>query len=374
MWFDLWSGILIASGVQCLLLILILFVKPNSNKTSRFILALLLLIVLAINVSNYISATYLYREVPQIAGFARGMVLLLGPLIYLYIRSLIVANFKLKLVHLLHLTPYLLAWIIIQTERSQVSTENYITMVDWLMEGKAPMSWLSTIWFVSYFIHLSVYFLLLHRFLKKAVHENVIYLVPLDARIKWAKRLLIILSVISLLFLGISSYSFISGLYTINGNFLYTLILAIAVYIIAYQGIFSRDLLTPDFVQKYGKTNTPKETFSQLKIDFNRLFEEEKIFTQSDLKVGTVADLLKIPAHQLSRFINTEFNQTFTELLNQYRIEEFKQLVTKQRHKNLSIMGLAYEVGYNSKSTFNTAFKKQTGLTPSAYIKKTEAM
>jgi AraC-like DNA-binding protein len=374
MWFDLWSGILIASGVQCLLLILILFVKPNSNKTSRFILALLLLIVLAINVSNYISATYLYREVPQIAGFARGMVLLLGPLIYLYIRSLIVANFKLKLVHLLHLIPYLLAWIIIQTERSQVSTENYITMVDWLMEGKAPMSWLSTIWFVSYFIHLSVYFLLLHRFLKKAVHENVIYLVPLDARIKWAKRLLIILSVISLLFLGISSYSFISGLYTINGNFLYTLILAIAVYIIAYQGLFSRDLLTPDFVQKYGKTNTPKETFSQLKIDFNRLFEEEKIFTQSDLKVGTVADLLKIPAHQLSRFINTEFNQTFTELLNQYRIEEFKQLVTKQRHKNLSIMGLAYEVGYNSKSTFNTAFKKQTGLTPSAYIKKTEAM
>ena len=71
----------------------------------------------------------------------------------------------------------------------------------------------------------------------------------------------------------------------------------------------------------------------------------------------------------LSQVINEQLNKNFSELMNCYRIGEFKTRLADPKYGHHSIMGIAYEVGYNSKSSFNEAFKKLNGVTPSAYLK-----
>ena len=74
-----------------------------------------------------------------------------------------------------------------------------------------------------------------------------------------------------------------------------------------------------------------------------------------------------MPSHHLSRVINEEFGVNFFEFVNQYRIEEVKSMIRNPKFDNYSLLGIAYESGFNTKSAFNRVFKKLTGTTPSNY-------
>ena len=83
-----------------------------------------------------------------------------------------------------------------------------------------------------------------------------------------------------------------------------------------------------------------------------------------------MATLLNTNRQYLSQIINEVFGVNFYQLINQYRIDEVKSRFFKKDHQKLSIMGVAENVGFHSKSTFYTHFKKNTGLTPSEFLKK----
>jgi len=76
-----------------------------------------------------------------------------------------------------------------------------------------------------------------------------------------------------------------------------------------------------------------------------------------------------IPAQHLSQTINEQLNQTFSEFINIYRVEEAKRLLLDTRKKHISILAIAEEVGFNSKSSFNAVFKKYANITPSEFRK-----
>jgi AraC-like DNA-binding protein len=76
---------------------------------------------------------------------------------------------------------------------------------------------------------------------------------------------------------------------------------------------------------------------------------------------------MNITSHQLSYVINTGFNENFFRFINQYRVEKAKELLLLEEMNRLSILGIAFESGFNSKTSFNTTFKKFTGQTPSAF-------
>jgi AraC-like DNA-binding protein len=368
--FDFWTILLIVSTSQCIFLLAYFLAFPSSNQAARSILVMLLLAVLAINVSNIISASYLYRLYPEYAGFARGMVLLLGPLLYLYMNALIKPNFKLKGFHLMHSIPYLVAFVIIRIQEGAVSEEVFIAAVDAVMEGKIKMNMTANLWFISYFIHLSIYLGLSYALLRNSIQSSTAqYLIPVEQRVIWLKNVIIQFVIITLLFLGISIYCFLTGVYTIVGNFLYTLMLAVIVYLIAYQAIRDRRVLTPGFINRYRNLNPGKEREDLILDRLVHLFEEDKIFVDPGLKVATLAELLDCTPHLLSQIINAKLNKNFSELLQLYRINEFKIRAAKDEYQQYTIMGIAYDVGYNSKSTFNTHFKKHTGITPSEYLK-----
>ena len=84
----------------------------------------------------------------------------------------------------------------------------------------------------------------------------------------------------------------------------------------------------------------------------------------------SLAEQIDIHPNQLSWLINNSFGKNFNELINHYRVETFKIISKDPNNYHLTIEGLAYECGFNSKTVFNTYFKKETGLTPKQFIKQ----
>jgi AraC-like DNA-binding protein len=97
--------------------------------------------------------------------------------------------------------------------------------------------------------------------------------------------------------------------------------------------------------------------------------ELNKPFLNPQLTIHDLARDLKVPPHLLSKIINKEFHSNFFEFVNKYRIEEFKKKAFLKECKNLTILAVALDCGFNSKSAFNRIFKDYTGITPGDFIK-----
>jgi len=91
---------------------------------------------------------------------------------------------------------------------------------------------------------------------------------------------------------------------------------------------------------------------------------------ESDLSLSTLASQTNIPSHYLSQVINEKMKCSFLDFVNGYRVNEAKRMLKDDKYENHTIIALAYEAGFNSKSAFYSAFKKHTGLTPSAFKKQ----
>jgi AraC-like DNA-binding protein len=106
------------------------------------------------------------------------------------------------------------------------------------------------------------------------------------------------------------------------------------------------------------------------KVRLDGLMNTQKLFLDSELSLPKLAGILNTSTHQLSYLLNTGFSETFYDYVNRYRVEEFKKLLKDKRYQHLSIIGIAYEVGFSSKTTLYASFKKLTGTSPTAYRKQ----
>ncbi len=116
------------------------------------------------------------------------------------------------------------------------------------------------------------------------------------------------------------------------------------------------------------------EVSNEILLALTKFMEEEKIFTNPDLNITMLSDLIETKPHILSRILNTHFNKNFRDYINEYRVKEFIKISTLSKYKNYSLVALGYEVGFNSKSTFNLVFKKITGRSPREFIKQTNVI
>ncbi|GBF51610.1 DNA-binding helix-turn-helix protein [Leptospira ryugenii] len=105
-----------------------------------------------------------------------------------------------------------------------------------------------------------------------------------------------------------------------------------------------------------------KLDLKELRKQLEKLYRDEKIYQEEKLSLREIADRLDLSTHQISEFLNTEMKMSFYQYTNQYRIEEAKRLIQKEPDR--SFLAIAYDVGFGSKSSFNEAFKKITGLSP----------
>ncbi|BDD12280.1 hypothetical protein FUAX_47120 (plasmid) [Fulvitalea axinellae] len=101
-------------------------------------------------------------------------------------------------------------------------------------------------------------------------------------------------------------------------------------------------------------------------------FLTNKPYLDASLNLKMLSELTDIPSHRLSWLINKRFKKNFNEYVNGYRIQEFKKMANSQEYSHMTLLGLAMTCGFNSKTAFNNAFKKITGLTPKAYMKQVD--
>lgn len=120
-------------------------------------------------------------------------------------------------------------------------------------------------------------------------------------------------------------------------------------------------------VQKYKNSGLTESLILTLKARLIQLLEEDKIYLESDMGLSELAIMLDTDRHSASQVINQEFGKTFYELLNDYRIEQVKS-VLQNNPNNESIIDIAYGVGFSNRVSFNKAFKKRTGKTPTQYL------
>jgi AraC-like DNA-binding protein len=122
---------------------------------------------------------------------------------------------------------------------------------------------------------------------------------------------------------------------------------------------------------KYKNSGLPASLAKKLAADLELLMTREQLYKESDLKLETLAEKLKSNRHFVSQVINQHYKTNFFDFINANRIDEAKRLLVSEEHQ-LNIIEIAYAVGYNNKVTFNTAFKRFTGVTPSEYRKQNQ--
>lgn len=114
----------------------------------------------------------------------------------------------------------------------------------------------------------------------------------------------------------------------------------------------------------------PDRQLNELKSQLEHLMRHEKLYLNNELSLPQLAQEMSVTTHELSYLLNEGFGVNFFQYVNTYRVEEAKQLMLSEKHRHLNILGIAYSSGFNSKTTFNTAFKKETRLAPSQFIQQ----
>lgn len=122
--------------------------------------------------------------------------------------------------------------------------------------------------------------------------------------------------------------------------------------------------------KKYAQSGLKERDMEVLEKQLLAYMETKQPFTQSDFSIKIMATQLETPPYHISQLLSSRLQTKFYDFVNIYRVEKAKSLMHDPKFQHLSLLGLAYDCGFNSKSTFNRAFKKQVGCTPSQYKKQ----
>lgn len=135
----------------------------------------------------------------------------------------------------------------------------------------------------------------------------------------------------------------------------------------------SLPLLSRELQDDYSTTSpliSDNKEVERMSKMLRRFMSEEKLFLQQDLSLKSLASQLDTTANKLSWLINETMDMNFNDFVNGYRLEAFQEKATSPANQNFTLLGLAFESGFNSKTAFNNYFKKKTGFTPSSWLKR----
>ncbi len=293
-----------------------------------------------------------------------------GPFLYLYVSKLTSQDPVFKWNEVWHFIPYVLfsfCHLIFYTNRPLLSGDIELSGA-WLI--------LNMLRIVVLFVSLSVYSYLSLQAIQK--HKNSIKdsfsFESSNITLNWLRH-------VAIIFIGTYIVLIVNML---TGNIAQAAI-STSHYIPAFGLTFFCFSLSyygfnqPVIFQKPGK-NTYKNEEGAVELDdkcrqmhLNKLKSyliEEKPYLNSELTITALAESVKLPRHYITEILKIDLKKNFFTLVNDYRIEEVKKRLINKEHKDDSVLQLAMESGFNSKSSFNALFKQRTGMTPSEYRRK----
>lgn len=395
--FGFYSSVLLISfsqGILYSILLLLKAVKTENNATYWLSLFVFLC-------SLYIAPWMLgfagwydnqpYRDLLFYIPFQH--LFFIGPIIFFYTQSLLNPSFKFSKKEMVHLLPGILYLLYIAALwiYDKYIFNGYFFYEDGMdKDFEYSYQKLGLISMIVYFI-LSIRY---YNVYKKIMFQVVSYA---DAVLfRWIKTYLIAFLVMLLLPIAFDILIyFIPDMNSYKGSWWFYLSFSIVMYYIAITG-YSNNLNSKipfkmSFFDKnpillldstnsvetetiidiqhetFEETNSPEIVLWKSKIE--TLIQAEKLYQNPELTLTDLAKKLETNAAVISKTINQGFQMNFNDCINNYRIEAVKNSFSNGQHKKSTLLGIAFDSGFNSKATFNRAFKKNTGKTPKEFIK-----
>ncbi|TFF36858.1 helix-turn-helix domain-containing protein [Mucilaginibacter psychrotolerans] len=314
---------------------------------------------------------------PRIIGFNELSRFALAPALYLSIAQFTTPGSKFKASDYLHFIPFTIFFLYMVP---------FLYFPDYQLIGghfNLPPKLNFAIGFLvrwSINVQLLVYWVLAFNTLRK--HQKHLLLIASDTvpvNLAWLKYLL--MSVGGMLVLFFASIFFgihLSPVVIATGYLLGTL--TIFYHSLAQKEIFPFEvseltainevIIADDNQVKPIKQRLSDEQAQHMRIKLESLMTAEKLHLDNELSLPQLADAIGASVHDLSFLLNEKIGLNFFQFVNAYRVEEAKQIMLSDKYKHLNILGIAYSAGFSSKTTFNTVFKTQTGMSPSAFMKQ----
>lgn len=373
------GNVFILGSVQGFLLTILLFVKKQNKQANRILSVAILCLSLDL-LAAYLFSIKFYIEHPATFGATAAFPFIYGPIFYLYTLILSGEKKKFKAVYLLHFLPFLLFHLYLSPYYFLSDADKLRKINEYLSVIQPDLLVISLMKPLHGFIYtLFSLKVLSHLYIRmKESYSNIDTL-----KFNWLRYLLsgtIIVWCVAAA--SILSEAFAYSESPVLQELIYIFI-AVLVYAIGYGALNQPEVFnlagpakeepvsdTAVIKEKYEKSSLREGDIEKIKTDLLLLMKNKKPYLNGNLTLAQLAGELNISPHNLSESINKMFNKNFYDFINTYRIEEFKERLKDPEFSGYSIIAIAFESGFSSKSSFNTIFKKHTQLTPSEFRKK----
>lgn len=365
---NIWSAVFLLGAFHGVFLWIVMLRSNGNNRLSKVLFATLSGALIVANLDYFLLSSSLYNVWPAAFGVSNGLIFLFGPLLYLYARSLLDRHYAFRWMDGLHFIPYVLGFLM-NLELLSLPDEQKLLFIEEFIAGRVTLSAELIGLFIVQALHFTIYAVLGYRLTSAAkAGDGSEYLVSVTDRLGWLRWLQGMLLAYGVIVLALMVFSIAMNSIQPIPNYIYTLSLSIITFVVGYRLVLDHRIVFPGFVRKYSTGGFDMAKASGIKEQLEQLMTEEKPYLDSGLTVQSLADRMEIPRNQLSHAINSLYSKNFSEFVNTYRVEEFIRKFREQESPELNIYGLSLESGFNSKSTFNSAFKKHTGQTPTQYL------
>ncbi|NDV16204.1 helix-turn-helix domain-containing protein [Muricauda sp. TY007] len=354
-------------NLQAILLSGLILVKKPRRLANIFLAllvffyALVPLNIVMVNVLKDYNLLYIFRYIQM------EMLYGIGPCLYFYTKCITQPKFKFQTKHFIHYIPLALEFIFYRTAIYRIGSNGlYLEEMPTYSYIYLAEQWLGVISILTYSV-VSLMMLIKYKDRLKEYYSKIEHLSH-----KWLQTPIIIFAgyfIFWQILTEIDRFIFdraYRGYYFLP-NFV---LLSTITCWLGFRGYIQKErevvLLKPD---KKTSIDTHLRKDDEFLAKLKILMNTKKPYLNPELNLSMLAKLLNIKPKELSTKINQNCHQNFYDLINSYRVEAFKHRLKSPERDQLSLLGHAYECGFNSKSTFNHVFKKFTQITPSQYLK-----
>ena len=308
-----------------------------------------------------------------------SLLMLHGPFLYTYVLTLVTGRTRITAKDSLHLIPFLLF-------NAYILTASFIPELSARLNLEKVTPGQGTPLLFSFFLILTalsgtVYFLMTMKLFRKLdtnISNNFSNVEGVDHH--WIRRLTIAFGIIWTILITITVIHHILNLFSAafctDGLFL---TLSVFVILIGWFGLRQRVIFSPGSMvlstdaaanqARYSGSRLSDADAGAFAARIREYMDSSGPYLEPELSLPQLASDLDIPVHYMSQVINEQFGQNFHDFINRYRVDAFRKRLASGGSDNLTLLGIAFECGFNSKSAFNRVFRQFTGMTPSEYKK-----
>lgn len=362
----------------CFFLQFLLLSKPNKSLPDK-ILAVWMFVFGIHLFSYYIYYLGYWDTYPYLSGIHHPLPLLHGPLLFLYTRFSIRKEQEFAWENYLHFIPAAGFYIYMIPFFFFYSADRQAQINEGLSDDYSVFIIFSLAAFlVSGIGYTIVSYRLLNRY-QELTEQNFAYRESID--LTWLKYFIWGMGFIFMVAITISiAIEWVGIDFGFNADIIFYSLIILFIFFLGYSGIRHRNIFSgetslhneivePKSAGEYKRSGLKDDEATIYHEKLIRLMTSKKPYLEPKLTLSSLADDLDISPNHLSQIINQYEEKNFYNFVNSYRVEEFKERALNPENRNYNILSIAYDSGFNSKSSFNQVFKKMVGKTPTQYLK-----